>query len=243
MSIGSETAKSGYKTEVLFANLINNNEQFNCAIKKFLNVNEDVELSAEVLTGVQKGDVELSLNNGQAFQVSVKKSIADFSQLDRRWLSSLKSALNVPDNITNEIQEGLDSMRLKTGEKRLILTKYESDIIKYFQNNINIFMDEMFTRQNPIVSLFVVYDSNLKTWYILNMKDVLTFTSNQTVSVSNKGVLKFGDYITMQRKGGDGNVTRVPKTDPTHPSNQLQVKIKPLKIVENLDPMKIYPIA
>lgn len=187
--------------------------------------------------------MELSLNNGQAFQVSVKKSTADFSQLDRRWLSSLKSALNIPNNITNEIQEGLDSMRLKTGEKRLILTKYESDIIEYFQNNINIFMEEMFTRQNPIVSLFVVYDSNLKTWYILNMKDVLTFASNQIVSVSNKGVLKLGDYITMQRKGGDGNVTRVPKTDPTHPSNQLQVKIKPLKIVENLDPMKIYPIA
>lgn len=245
MCIGSKTAKSGYKAEELFANLVNNSSDFNSAIKDFLNLNEDINLSAEVLKGVQKGDVKLFINNEEELQeieVSIKKSTADFSQLDRRWLSSLKSALNVPDDICNKIQEGLDSMRLKTGEKRLILTKYESDIIEYFQNNISTFLDEMFTRQNSIVSILVIYDPKSMNWYILNMNDVLNFTANQIVSVSSKGVLKFGEFITMQRKGGDGNFTKVPKTDPAHPSNQLQVKLKPLKLVENLDPMVIYPL-
>lgn len=243
MSIGSSTAKSGYKTEELFVELINTNIQFECATKDFLNVSNEIDLSAVVLTGVQKGDVELRFSNGTKIEASVKKSTVDFSQLDRRWLSSLVSSINVPNDIASKIQEGLDSMRLKQGEQQqLILSKYKNDIVEFFQNNIEIFMNEMFTRQNSKVSLFVVYNPDTMTWYLLHMSDVLTFASTQIVDVSNKGVLKFGDFITMQRKGGDGNVTRVPKSDPTHPSNQLQVKIKPLKIVTALDPMIIYPI-
>lgn len=243
MSIGSTTAKSGYKTEELFSELVNTNIQFKCAVKDFLNIPENVNLSSKVLTGVQKGDVELSFSNRTSIEVSVKKSTADFSQLDRRWLSSLISSINVPNGIASKIQEGLDSMRLKQGEQQqLILSKYKDDIIMFFQNNIEKFMDEMFTRQNSKVSLLVVYNADTMTWYLLHMSDVLAFASSQTVDVSNRGVLKFGDFITMQRKGGDGNVTRVPKTDPTHPSNQIQIKIKPLQIVNALDPMIIYPI-
>lgn len=242
MSIGSTTAKSGYKTEELFSELVNTNIEFKGAVKNFLNIPENLNVSSIVLTGVQKGDVELNLSDGTSIEVSIKKSTADFSQLDRRWLSSLVSSINVPNNIATKIQEGLDSMRLKKGEQQLILSKYKDDIITFFQNNIKKFMDEMFTRQDSKVSLLVVYNADTMTWYLLHMSDVLAFASTQTVDVSNRGVLKFGDFITMQRKGGDGNVTRVPKTDPTHPSNQLQIKIKPLQIVNALDPMIIYPI-
>lgn len=80
MSIASSTAKSGYKTEELFAELINNNIQFKCATKDFLGIADDLDLSANVLTGVQKGDVELSFSNGTKIETSVKKSTADFSQ-------------------------------------------------------------------------------------------------------------------------------------------------------------------
>lgn len=243
MFTGSDIAKSGYKTEDLFSSLINENTKFNNAVKTFLNINCNVDLFAETLKGVQKGDVELSLSTGKNVQASVKSTKANFSQLDRRWLSSLISALNVPDNVSYKLKEGLDSMRLKQGDyQRLILPKYEVNLINYFQNNIKDFMNEMFTRQNQVVQLFVVYDNINVVWYLLNMSDVLDFMSTQIVSVSNKGVLKFGDCVTMQRKGGDGNVTRVPKTDPTHPGNQLQIKVKPLTIVENLAPMIIKQI-
>lgn len=243
MSIGSSTAKSGYSTEEFFAELINRNIEFKCAIKDFLDVSEDIDLSAKVLKGVQKGDVELTLSDNTKIQASIKKSTADFSQLDRRWLSSLSSAINVPSDITDKIQAGLDSIRLKKGtHQQLILPEYKDDIVNYFKNNINTFMDEMFTRQNANVSLFVVFNADIATWYLLHMSDVLKYASEQTVSVSNKGVLKFGDCISLQRKGGDGNYKKVPKTDSSHPSNQIQTKIKPLKIVKSLHPMIIQPI-
>lgn len=243
MLTGSDIAKSGYKTEDLFSTLIRENIQFNCAVKDFLKIEDGLKLTAETLKGVEKGDVELTISNGTKLKASVKSTKANFSQLDRRWLTSLISALNVPKEISYKLNEGLDSMRLKQGTyQRLILPQYENDIIQYFQNNIRNFMEEMFTRKDDSVKLFVVYDNKNTIWYLLNMKDVIDFTSTQIVSVSNKGVLKFGNCITMQRKGGDGNVTRVPKTDPTHPGNQLQIKIKPLTVVENLNPMIIRQI-
>lgn len=240
MTTGSDIAKSGYKTEDLFSALIRENIEFNCAVKNFLKLEDGLELTAETLKGVQKGDVKLTISHRTSLEASVKSTKANFSQLDRRWLSSLISSMNVPVDISSKLNEGLDSMRLKQGAyQRLILPKYENDIIEYFQDNIKDFMNEMFTRQDDTVKLFVVYDNKNIVWYLLNMKDVIDFMSTKTVSVSNKGVLKFGDCVTMQRKGGDGNVTRVSKTDPTHPGNQLQIKVKPLTIVENLNPMII----
>lgn len=234
MGIGSTTAKSGFNTELRFAELINKNPQFSKAVKEFLNLDSYTELSAIVLGTRDKGDVEIR-SDEIVNKASIKKSSANFSQLDRRWLSNLSECLNMPEDIYSYISEGLDSMRLKTGDfQRLILPCYENSVKQYFEENKLPFLNEVFTRNDNSVTLFVVFDSNTKTWYLCNMNDVISYVASQEISVSSRGVLKFGDCLTIQRKGGDGNVKTVPKTDPSHPSNQLQVKIKPLSLINNI---------
>jgi hypothetical protein len=43
-----------------------------------------------------------------------------------------------------------------------------------------------------------------------------------------------GENLTLQRKGGDGNIKTPPKTSSQHPSNHLQFKIKPLAILKKV---------
>jgi hypothetical protein len=41
-----------------------------------------------------------------------------------------------------------------------------------------------------------------------------------------KGGFNLGKNISFQRKGGDGNIKKYPKTDLRHPSNNIQIKLK-----------------
>lgn len=232
MGIGSKTAKSGFTSEERFIDLVNNNQDFSNAIKKFIGLDSNALLSAQDIKGTEKGDVLLSYLD-DSIKVSIKKSTANFSQLDRRWLTNLKDAINMPQNIFEFLSEGLDSMRLNKPNKMLIQPQYSDKISEYFTRNLEPFLNEVFTRNDEKVKYFVVYNPDVATWYLYNMKEIIDFVSEATVSVTSKGVLRIGDYISVQRKGGDGNYTKVPKDHPLHPSNQLQTKIKPLSIVNN----------
>lgn len=53
------------------------------------------------------------------------------------------------------------------------------------------------------------------------MQQLLTIFKKSSLSFSKKGI-KIGDYLTLQRKGGDSHYTKLPKNHINHPSNQLQ---------------------
>lgn len=236
MSIGSSTAKKGFKHEQLFTDLINNNPSFNELLCNYLGI--EGSLRATNVKGYEKSDVNLSFNNN-VIGCSIKSAKANFNQLDRRWLKDWVSILNMPQNIQNYIQFGLDTMRNKEPNSRLIHTQYENEIINFFENRLNNLLIELFTRGDKKVKLFVAYDNVKDIWYICNMKEIMNTILDSSITVSKKGVLKIGDYLSMQRKGGDGNVVNPPKSSPLHPSNNIQFKIKPLSIIEAVNPFII----
>jgi hypothetical protein len=67
---------------------------------------------------------------------------------------------------------------------------------------------------------------------MFNIQKVISFIRSQEISFSDEGIIKIGNFITIQRKGGNGSHVKKPKTDFTHPGNQLQFKFKPLEFMK-----------
>jgi hypothetical protein len=78
------------------------------------------------------------------------------------------------------------------------------------------------------------YDSKIKLC-LFNMDEVINFIEKD---VSRTGItfgsrINIGEYIQLQRKGGDGKHVRIRKEDPLHPGNQLQVKLISRKLMND----------
>lgn len=74
------------------------------------------------------------------------------------------------------------------------------------------------------------------------MDDVIEFlieNSINNVCFTEKGIIRLGEFVTIQRKGGDGRHITIPKTDWKHPGNQLQFKFSPLKFAEYVESTKV----
>ena len=70
------------------------------------------------------------------------------------------------------------------------------------------------------------------------MSEVICFllkNAKNRICFSKKGIIKIGDFITVQRKGGNGSQIKISKTDWNHPGNQLQFKFSPLRFVEYIE--------
>ena len=75
---------------------------------------------------------------------------------------------------------------------------------------------------------------------LYDMKDILE-NLDYKLTISGRGVIKIGKYITIQRKGGNGvHSIHIPKTSLAHPGNNLQVKMKVGTFVSETTPIVAY---
>jgi len=84
---------------------------------------------------------------------------------------------------------------------------------------------------------FLNLKSLTKTIFIYKMDQFLQFMEENIadkIFFSRKGIIKLGDFLSVQRKGGNGSHITISKTDWEHPGNQLQFKCKPLDIAEHI---------
>ena len=56
------------------------------------------------------------------------------------------------------------------------------------------------------------------------MRDVLMAIGND-VDFTPRGNIVIGKCVVFQRQGGNGAKVKVPKTDPKHPGNDVQMKL------------------
>ncbi|MHA1604374.1 MAG: hypothetical protein ACTSWF_06970, partial [Candidatus Freyarchaeota archaeon] len=88
------------------------------------------------------------------------------------------------------------------------------------------------------LKLLMINDKRTGKIYVFGMDDVIDFlfeNASYNVTFTKKGIIRLGDFITVQRKGGDGKHISLPKTDWKHPGNQLQFKFSPLKFSEHAE--------
>lgn len=237
---GRKAALRGFYYENLFIDLVNNNEEFNRSLRYYFgDLNKPLK-AHKVKNNKFKSDVILAFGES-IYGCSIKTSEADFSQLDRRWLVDLANKLNMPEDIYNKLLYCINNKRKNKNDK-FILDIYKEPIINFFKQNLRSLLKELFTKNEEILQYLVICFYIEGSWYIAKLRDIFEYIEAGEIYTTSKGILMFGDCLSMQRKGGNGKHVKLPKDHPAHPGNQLQFKLKPLSLVRNMPTNKIYKI-
>lgn len=234
MDIGQKAARIGLDSEQDIINAINSNERFRNILRKCLeNLGLDSSGDLSSNKGATQTKKDITVRIGQKnIGISIKSSKkTSFHQTDRRRLERWKEFLNMPDEVYNIIKEA--ALRISSNPRAQFIERENQTIIKdFFSEHYETVVAEIFTRNEEDLLLFLINNKMDKVIYIYRMNDILEFLNeniSDNISFSNKGIIKLGDFLSVQRKGGNGKHITIPKTDWQHPGNQLQFKFSPLK--------------
>lgn len=238
-------AKRGFSRETLFSELINNDNKFRANLEHSfyqLGIFDGEIISAEDVKSSCKSDVKIYVKDKFGYKgelgCSLKAAEANFNQIDRRWLSDWADVLDMPALVKDMIQSSLDR-KITNSRAVFILPEQKSTVLPYLKSVNELIFKELFTREDENLKVFVTYDEVEKKWYVSKVDDIIQSLKQEQFTTTSKGVIKIGESLSLQRKGGDGNITNIPKSSPLHPSNQLQFKIKPLTIIKKVPTKEI----
>ncbi|MCK4256886.1 hypothetical protein KAX35_08360 [candidate division WOR-3 bacterium] len=237
---GRKEARIGLDSEKDIIRMINTNKQFNNSIKQCLNkLGFDIQSKIKA----QKDDIktDIYIEDNSKIGVSIKSStVTSFHHLDRRRLESWKEFLDIPDDIFKTIKEAI--LRVSHNSRDKFIQQGEQINIKeFYAKNVRKIIDDIFIRGEKDLKLFMINNKIKHKLYLLKIEEVVKFLVNNirnNINFSSKGIIRLGDFITVQRKGGDGSHITIPKTDWEHPGNQLQFKFSPLKFAEYIEKNK-----
>lgn len=240
---GEKEARIGLDSEHDIINRINLDEKFHnvikeCLIKLGFNVQGRLKARKDYI----KTDIFIQINKYEEIGVSIKSSTkTSFHQLDRRRLEEWKNLLNMPNDIFETIKEAI--LRIARNSKaKFILEEDKSKIKKFFTDHLSEIINEIFRRGEEKLNLLIINDKRKRRIYIFRMNDVIKFLIEDAINnicFTEKGIIKLGEFITIQRKGGNGKHITLSKTDWNHPGNQLQFKFSPLKFAEYVELTKV----
>ncbi len=185
---------------------------------------------------LKKSDVLIGFTNNYFLGVNIKAGKVGFNQVTRLWLEKFKNEIKLSEKVTEIIQHGIDNHRLKRS-KILIEHQFESILKSELSEKSKLILELMFKGiGNDIVKILIIYNRNNKVFYFYEIDQLIIEISKTEITFSKNGVIKFGEYITLQRKGGNGDKLHLPKSDNRHPGNQLQFKMKILNFINNVEP-------
>jgi hypothetical protein len=231
---GSKEARQGLDAEKLLAKYLSNNlEKFGECLSK-IGINFSPISVEEKPKGRIKCDIMIKGKDCSSLCISLKTvTDASFHQLDRRWLKEWESILNIPPNISQIFQDAILRVA-KNPKSHFILPDQQKIIAEFIRSHLKQILNEIFKGNENDVRVLAIFQRKEGVICLFNMDDVISFFEKQQVSFSNKGIIKIGEFITLQRKGGNSFHIKKEKTDPDHPGNQLQFKFKPLEFSKRM---------
>lgn len=250
MSKDIEEDKIGEKGEVLICWLANNHVDFQNFLKTCMKTIRVVDGSSSIervycnrARGTKKTDLVLKLVTDRD-EVKVGATVKTRrecgrpdSHLDRRWLRDWQAVLKMPSDIYECFQEGLMGLAKKTTQS-LISPRMRDKVRGFLTQHARDILEETIRGGERSLRLFSVveYTRTFAAIYFFNVDDVVTVLEENIKSkgVKFNSVIYLGDFMWIQRKGGDGKRVSIPKTHPDHPGNQLQVKIKIIDLVQHV---------
>jgi hypothetical protein len=226
----NQNAAIGTDTERLFKNSIGRHTNVIAAIKSHFEINGEFAKAYKTGSDAGKSDVIIAFNDNRRLSANVKAFAAGFNQLTRTTIASFCTEFNLR-NLQANLEAGAIRKAGKTG--RFIDTADEAAIIAAFQPIAKRIVHYSLAHlENP--EILVLFDRNTNRMHLYDMADVLRNLS-YTVTITGRGTIKIGDYITVQRKGGNGvKFNHISKTSLAHPGNNLQVKMKVREFVEEM---------
>lgn len=240
---GEKEARIGLDSEQDIINRVNTDEEFhnamrNCLIKFGFNVQGRLRAHKNDV----KIDIFIQINKQEEIGVSIKSSTkTSFHQLDRRRLEEWKNFLNMPDDVYKTIMKAI--LRVARNSRAKFILKRDRERIKeFFTSHLSEVINEIFRRGEERLKLLIINDKRKRRIYIFCINNVIDFlikNATNNICFTEKGIIRLGEFITIQRKGGDGKYVTIPKTNWKHPGNQLQFKFSPLKFVKYIESTKI----
>lgn len=240
---GAKAARVGLDNEKNIVHLINTDEEFKKLIQKSLetlgfetnNIKEAINVKrrgakTDVLLRTSSNELGISLK-------TVSKPKFDFNQVQRGRLEAFAKTFEMPEEIYKIFKTSiLRKAEAENSRKCVFIEENNREkIAEFFLNKIDEVMCEIFTRKEDNLKIFIISNLPEKKLYIFNMNDLLNFLIRDGSKISFKkdtGIIYLGEFVSIQRKGGDGNVITYPKKDYRHPSNDLQFKFSPLKFAK-----------
>ena len=209
------------EVERLFKNSIGHHPQVLNALKRHFGIQGEYAKSFSTGTDAGKSDVIVRFTDA-TLSANIKAYKTGFNQLTRTTITSFCNEFNLC-HLQKVFEEGALRVASKLG--RFILDSDETDIIATISPLARAIVHFSLSRmENP--KLLVLYNRSTNTMNLYDMKDLLD-NLNYDVTISSRGIIKIGKFVTIQRKGGNGvHSVHIPKTSLAHPGNNLQVKMK-----------------
>lgn len=238
MEKGRKEARIGLDSEKDLVSLINTNKQFRNSVKRCLNELGFV-MQGEIKSRRDNIKVDIFIEDdvsriGMSMKSSTKTS---FHHIDRRWLEKWEEFLSMPNDIFMILREAI--LRIARNSKDYFILQSDRARVKdFFARHVRDIINEIFTHAEEDLKLLVINDKRTHKLYVFRMEEVinsLVENAQNNVSFSSKGIIKLGDFITVQRKSGDSSRITTPKTDWKHPGNQIQFKFSPLRFAEYIE--------
>lgn len=247
---GEKEARIGLDSEQDIINRIKSDEKFHntireCLIKLGFNPRERLEARARKGKSEDsiKADIFIRISEQEEIGVSIKSSTeTSFHQLDRRRLEDWKTLLNMPDEIFEIIKEAILRVAKDSRRAKFILEKDRDRIKEFFANHLSEVINEIFRRGEEKLKLLIINDKRKRRIYIFRMDDVIEFlikNASDNICFTKKGIISLGNFVKIQRKGGNGKRITTPKTDWDHPGNELQFKFLPLEFAQYVESTKV----
>lgn len=229
----------GRNVEILFKNSIIDHPSIINEIKSNFKI-EGRFLNA-ISSGIhgEKADVKMEFACGHNIDVNIKayKEEVAFNQLTRTSVNKFCEIFSINELSKNELINLVINKSANTKSMLFPMDSQEKWGEFFTENAINILKWGFSYKQSR--EIVVLYERNESIMRIYYMKEVLT-KLNKKIVFTGKGNVNIGSCVSFQRKGGNGSLSRnIPKTDIKHPGNNIQLKLKVDKFVEEMDRYKV----
>lgn len=226
----------GTATERLFKNTIGRHPEVLNALKAHFNISGNFARAYKTGTDAGKSDVIVAFDSQTRISANVKAFAAGFNQLTRTTIAAFCRQFGI-GNLQTTLEDGAVRKAGKTG--KFIADADQTKILAQFGPiGHRIVHYSLANLENP--ELLVLYDRSANKIHIYDLANVLS-NLDYTIAISPRGTIKIGEYVTVQRKGGNGvKFNHIAKTSLAHPGNNLQVKMKVKAFVQNVAPIVSY---
>lgn len=237
---GKKEARIGLNSEKDIVVLINTNKHFRKRIKDCLDL-LGFDIRGEIRACKDDIKTDIFIEDDLKIGISLKSTTAtSFHSLDRKNLENWKKLLRMPDDIFKIIKEAILRVA-KSPRDSFILEENRNKIKDFFAMHATQIVNEIFTRGEKELKLLMINDKREHKIYVYKINEVIDFLLidiRNNIKFSSKGIIRFGNFITVQRKGGDSSHIKISKINWSHPGNQLQFKFSPLRFVEHIEENK-----
>jgi len=186
-----------------------------------------------------KSDVRIAFTCGCYVDASIKgfKKSTGFNQLARTSVSKFCEVFELSESDRKSLENTMVS-KSKNKNNPLFSKEDQQRWGNFFSKNSKKLLKWGFSN-NPSREILIIYNRDTSAVKIYPMEEVLSKLS--TKITFTKGGFNIGDCVSFQRKGGNGILInkKIPKTSILHPGNNVQLKLKILKMEPILDGIKL----